>query len=112
MARQSRAWRDWERTVADALGGRRIVRLDFFESAPDILVGDLGLIVEAKYRAKQPFRHHALLEVARRKYAEPGEIVALATKNGGEAGGCVTLLLDDFVGIVNRLRRAERGSAA
>lgn len=109
---RSTAWKEWERQVARALRGRRVARLDLFESSPDILVPDFGLIVEAKYRRAQPFRHHAVLHAAQRKYARPGQTVLLATKTGCEPGGYVTVPLWWFAGLLDRIREQEGKGAA
>ena len=104
MAKQSQRWKDLERTAARKLVGRRVIREDFFEVAPDVLCPDFGLVVDCK--AHRRFAHHSRLDEVREKYCKPGEIPALVTKAEGQRGEYITLPLDFVAGILNRLRDA------
>jgi hypothetical protein len=99
---KSTRWKDLERAVAATLGGRRIVRQDFFETAPDVIVTDSGLIAECK--AYRRFKHHSLLETAQRKYGHNGQTVILVTKTERQVGAYVTLPLDYLADLLNQVR--------
>jgi len=103
----SKRWKDLERTVAKALGGRRIVREDFFESAPDVVVDDFRIVCECK--AHKRFSHHSLLDKSRDKYCRPGEVPALATKAEGQRGAYITVPLEWLAAILNRVRQMRDG---
>jgi len=105
-ANQSQRWKALEKTAANKLGGTRIVREWLFEKAPDVLVPDFGLIIDAKAYAR--FKHHSLLETAQRKYAKPGECVILVTKHAGQVGEFVTMPLDFLAALLDEIR-AKRG---
>jgi len=90
------AWQSFERDVAAALGGRRYPRdVLAFESAPDVLVPDVGLIVDAKLRKR--WTHHTLLADVRRKYCRPAERPLLVTRRSGKPGALVCCEMDFFV---------------
>ncbi len=100
-SKSSQRWKALERTAAKKLGGRRIVRQDFFESSPDVVVPDFGLVCEAKAYAKFSFHRH--LEQAQ-KYCRDGEIPALVTKESGQIGEFLTLPLDYVAALLNEIR--------
>jgi hypothetical protein len=88
----STRWKDLERTAARALGGKRVPRwLDFGQSAPDVIVEDFHLVVDAK--AHRRFSHHTLMANIESKYCEPGETPVLVTKAEKQRGeyACVPL---------------------
>lgn len=108
----SDAWKDLERRIADKLGGyRRIARGQNYRISDfDVEVTDFPhWRIDAKYR-RQKFKHHAMLRDIREKYCEKGDVPILVTKNAAEHGEVVSMLLDDFAGMVNALR-AVRGGA-
>lgn len=105
--KRSQRWKALERTAAEKLGGQRVVREWLFEKAPDVLVPDFGLIIDAKAYAK--FKHHSLLEAAQRKYAKPGECVILVTKHAGQVGEFATVPLDFLAGLLNEVRTRRGG---
>ena len=100
----SERWKDLERTVARKLRGRRVPRwLDFGVSAPDVLVPDFPeLVIDTK--AYRRFAHHTMLEVIAGKYCEPGEIPVLVTKAEGQRGEYVTIPLDWFAELLDKVR--------
>lgn len=100
----SARWKDLERTAAAKLKGRRVHRRwDLFEKAADVLdVDGFDFIVECK--AYRRFSHHTLLEAARRKYCSKGQTPLLVTKAEGQRGECVTLPLDTFAELLDRVR--------
>ena len=104
--KHSSRWKDLERTVAATLGGRRIVRQDLFESAPDVIVTDAGLIAECK--AYRKFRHHSLLEKAQKKYGRNGQTVILVTKAERQTGAYATVPLDYLADLLNQVRWHHR----
>ena len=104
---QSSRWKTLERTAARKLGGQRIVREDLFQRAPDVLVPDFGLVVEAK--AYRRFAHHSLLEISQRKYCRQGEVPALVTKHSGQRGEYTTVPLDWLAALLDEVRAARKG---
>lgn len=102
--RRSTRWKDLERTAAQKLRGRRIVRGDFFQPSPDVRVDDIPGIVECK--AYEKFAFHRHVEQARR-YCRGHEIPILVTKETGQIGEYVTLPLDAFAAILDELREAR-----
>jgi len=102
---RSTRWKALERTAARKLGGRRIVRADFFESSPDVRIDDFNLVVECKTRKSFSFHRH--MEQAR-KYCRPGEVPCLATKAEGQIGEYVTVPLDWLASLMDSARRAGR----
>lgn len=107
-ARKSQRWKQLEKTAAAKLGGKRIVREDFFEKAPDVLVEDFGLIIDAK--AHKRFRHHSLLDTVAAKYCHDGEVPVLVTKTHGQIGEYASLPLDALAALLDEIR-AARGNA-
>ncbi len=103
--KRSTRWKNLERTAARKLRGKRIVRVDLFEVAPDVLVDDFGIIVDAK--AHKRFRHHALLDAVALKYCRPGEVPCLVTKTDRQVGEYCTLPLDFVAAILDELRHAR-----
>jgi hypothetical protein len=102
MAKQSQAWKSHERKIAAVLGGQRIVRQDWGESAPDVHIADFPHFkVDGKYRQK--FMHHSLLREIAEKYCRkqtetdaPGDVPILVTRVAGERGAVVSLRVEDF----------------
>ena len=103
--RRSERWKALERAAAGKLGGRRIHRLDFYESSPDVVVEDLGIIAECK--AHKRFSFHRHLEQAA-KYCRKGETPVLVTKEAGQRGEFCTVPLDWLADILDKVRVAER----
>ena len=99
---RSTRWKDLERTAARKLGGRRIVRADFFERAPDVLVPDFNLVVDAKAHAI--FAHHTLLDTIRQKYCHEGQVPVLVTKHAGQHGEYATLPLNTLAALLREIR--------
>lgn len=88
-------WTQFERDVANALGGQRYPRDVFrFEPAPDVLVPDVGLVVDAKLRCR--WHHHNLLAKVKQKYCRPGEWPVLVTRRSGRPGAVVSCELELF----------------
>ena len=102
------AWQRFERDVAARLDGQRYPRdVLAFESAPDVLVPDVALIIDAKLRKR--WTHHTLLADVRRKYCRPGERPLLVTRRSGKAGALVTVELDFFVELLAAYRQMQSG---
>jgi hypothetical protein len=101
-------WEMFEREVAIALGGYRICRDDAHrESAPDVIVRDLNLVVDAKLRRE--FTHGQFIQKIREKYCKHGEIPLLVHRVPGEAEAYVSLRLVDFQGLIAEVRAAKKG---
>lgn len=111
MPRQSTRWKPLEREAATALGGVRVPRwLDFGMSAPDVIVEDFKIVVDAK--AHKAFSHHTLIENVRTKYCEPGEVPCLVTKAARQRGEFVTVPLDFLGRLLNELRQRRQHEVA
>lgn len=104
--KRSARWKSLERTAAEKLGGRRIVRVDFFQSSPDVRLDDIPAICECK--AYEKFAFHRHMEQARR-YCRGREIPLLVTKEQGQIGEYITLPLDAFAALLNELRGYRHG---
>lgn len=104
---RSARWKDLERTAARKLGGRRIIRQDFFESSPDVKVDDFDLIVECKTRKSFSFHRH--IEQAR-KYCTGGEAPLLVTKAENQIGEFATVPLDWLAALLRELREYRGAS--
>ena len=114
-------FKQWERDVADALGGQRILRGgDFEQSAPDVFLPDLPwLKIDCKH-TRGKFRHHALLlEIATKYCAENPDslevyipqrtpVPVLATKQRGEGTGNITIPLEHYAELLNAFRAMQR----
>ncbi|MBI5092936.1 MAG: hypothetical protein HZB26_10905 [Candidatus Hydrogenedentes bacterium] len=73
---------DLERDAAAALGGRRVIRQDLFETAVDVRIPDFpDLSVDCKYR--KTLAHHKLMKTTRQKYGGTPLLVT-RTKEEGE----------------------------
>ncbi len=105
---RSQRWKDLERTAARKLGGRRIIRADFYESAPDVLVDDFHLVVDAKAHAR--FSHHTLLDAIQKKYCDEGQTPVLVTKHEGQHGEYVTLPLNTLAALLREIRGYREAS--
>jgi hypothetical protein len=106
-------WELFEQDVARALGGYRISRnAAQRESAPDVRVTDLDLVVDAKLR--RGFVHHEFIRAIRDTYCSHGGIPVLVTRSPNEPDAYLTLRLIDFVAIITELRshRANGGAHA
>jgi hypothetical protein len=102
----SQRWKELERTAARKLGGERVPRwLDFYQSAPDVLVADFGLVLDCK--AHKRFAHHTRIDEVQRKYCEPGEFPVFVTKSQGQRGEYATVPLDFLAGLLDELRQAR-----
>ncbi len=105
----SQAWKQLERDIAEALGGKRVLRgADFSESAVDVVIPDFPNIkIDAKYRSS-PWKHHGPLKECRNKYCVTDVDVALVvTKTGREHGAVVCMSLGDFAGMLDTLRALQ-----
>ena len=99
-------WKALERTAAHKLGGQRVHRQwELFEVAPDVLVPDFKLVIDAK--AYKRFSHHTLIEAVQRKYCRPDEVPVLVTKAEGQTGEFATLPLDALANLLDEVRRAR-----
>jgi len=107
----STRWKALERDVAEVLGGRRIHRRwDLFESAPDVVVEDFGIIADCK--AYRRFAHHTLLDTVAQKYCNENETPALVTKAHGQHGAYITVPLEFFRQLLAEIRTVRlRGTA-
>lgn len=86
----SQRWKSLERDAARALGGRRVIREDLYETAPDVVIDDLGLVVECKLR--QRFSVFRFLDKVRKRYLRRGETEALVLRErGGRTYVCVPM---------------------
>jgi hypothetical protein len=97
MPRQSQAWKNLERQVAKALGGKRVLRgANFAIEDVDVKLDDIPYLrIDAKYRKKHA--HHTLFEEVKTKYCqESGQIPVLVTKHHNQDGACVTVDLEFF----------------
>ncbi len=103
----SNAWKSLERAIAEELGGKRVVRADFGVSDTDVRIEDFPqLKIDAKYRAA--WSHTSYLKEVAKKYAKkPGDIPLLITKQKRQQGAIVCLSLEDFAGMLNRIRALE-----
>lgn len=107
MGKQSEAWKALEKRTAERLNGRRIIRRwDLFESAPDVVVEDLHLVVDTKrYRR---FAHHGLLDAVQSKYCGEGEIAVLVTSTPQRRDPVVSLPLSYFAELLDELRQRRK----
>ena len=102
----SAAWKQLERDIAEALGGKRVLRgADFSQPGIDVEVADMPeLKIDAKYRSS-PWKHHGPLKECRAKYcATPADIAVVVTKTKREQGAVVSMSLADFATLVNAIR--------
>jgi hypothetical protein len=105
VGKQSQAWKDLEREVAEELNGERVLRgADFSKEGVDVEVKDFpGLRIDAKYRAA--WSHTSYLKEVVDKYVkEPGDIALLVTKKKRQRGAIACLSLKDFGTILNSVR--------
>lgn len=89
-------WKQLERDAAEALGGKRHVRLDRGEVAADVdMPAGSPFTVECKYRKNLP---KLLIEGLRQAagYA-PGKLPLLVVKQRGQKGALAVLSLADLV---------------
>jgi hypothetical protein len=104
-------WELFEQDVARALGGYRISRnAAQRESAPDVIVTDLNLIVDAKLR--RGFLHHEFMRAVRDKHCHAGQIPVLVTRSPNEPDAYLSLPLIDFAAIITELRSRRPNGAA
>lgn len=108
MGKQSQAWKDAERAIAEQLGGKRVVRADWGVSDTDVKVEDFPqLKIDSKYRGA--WAHTSYLKEVADKYAkEPGDIPVLVTKQKRQQGAVVCLSLEDFGVMLNTIRDLRR----
>jgi hypothetical protein len=103
MTRRSERWKALEREAAETLHGRRVLRRwDLFETAPDVLVEDFRLVIDAK--AYKKFAHHTLMATITRKYCGPGETPVLVTKAERMRGAYATVPLEFLARLLDELR--------
>ncbi len=103
MSSRSSRWKDLERHTAAALGGERVTTpWDLFQSRPDVLVCDFGLVCDCK--AYNRFAHHRLMENIKAKYCKPGEVPVLVTKEAGQHGAFATVPLEFLAELLNSER--------
>ena len=103
---RSQRWKSLERTAARKLRGRRIVRQDFFESSPDVVIDDLQIVCECKTRKR--FSFYAHIDQCR-KYCRPGETPIVVTKAEGQIGEYAICSLDWLAAILDEVRTARGG---
>lgn len=97
-------WEYFEREIAQALGGYRISRNETHrESAPDIVVRDFDLVVDAKLR--RGFLHHEFVRAIATKYCHAGEIPVLVSREPGRPGTYLTLPFEHFAFLLNATRQ-------
>jgi hypothetical protein len=101
----SQRWKSLERTTASKLGGRRIVRQDFFESSPDVVIDDFQIICECK--AHKRFSFHKFMDQAR-KYCRPDEIPIVVTKAEGQISEYAIVPIDFLAALLDEIRAARR----
>lgn len=109
MPKISNSWKQLERTIAEKLKGKRVLRgADFSVGGVDVEVADFpGLKIDAKYRAA--WAHSSYLkEVADKYVKEPGEMAVLITKQKRERGEIVCMYLDDFATMLDADRELRR----
>lgn len=96
MARRSQAWKNLERQVAKALGGKRVCRgANFSVSDVDVDLSDIPYLkIDAKYRKRHS--HHSFMEEIKEKYCNEGDIPVLVTKHHYQDGAYVTVDLEFF----------------
>lgn len=104
-AKQSKRWKDLERTAALKLRGQRLVRQDFFESSPDVEVKDMKILAECKAYKRFSFHSH-MAQAA--KYCREGETPVLITKSANQIGEFATLPLDYLAGLLDEVRTVRR----
>ena len=112
MPRRSRRWATLETACAAALGGERIHRRwDLFESAPDFLVRDFGMVGDTKAYVR--FAHHRLFDCLQSKYCgEPGAVPVLVTAEPHKEP-LATIRLSFLAALLNRIRKeTEHGQPA
>jgi hypothetical protein len=106
MAKQSQAWKNLERQVAKALGGKRVLRgANFSVEDVDVKLEDIPFIrIDAKYRKKHA--HHTLMAEIKTKYCqEDGQIPVLVTKHHNQDGAYVTVDLEFFAILLMAFRK-------
>ena len=93
-----RAWKDLEREVAKYMRGKRYVRIDYSESAPDVLHPKFS--IECKYRAKLPYLFTQGMVQAKRY--DPEKVPLLVTKQKGSniSEAIVCIYFKDFINLV------------
>jgi hypothetical protein len=105
------SWELFEREVARVLDGYRISRSEErFESAADVLVPDMNLVVDAKLR--RGFTHHDFVATIRNKYCTAGQVPVLATRTPGDRDAFVALPLENFRDLLRIIRTARATIAA
>lgn len=105
MGKQSQAWKDLERLVAEKLKGKRVSRgADFGKEDVDVVVEDfIHLRIDAKYRTKHA--HHSLLENIRKKYCpDEHQIPVLVTRHHRQRGANVTIPIEAFADMLDAIR--------
>ena len=107
--KKSTAWKDLERSAADALNGQRVTTpWQLFEERPDVVASlpdGRKLVIECKYRTK--FSHHSILDDCATRYCQGDDVPVLVTKHHGQAGAYATLPLE-FVSTLLKHYHPER----
>ena len=97
------SWELFEREVARVLDGYRISRSEeMFESAADVIVPDVDLVVDAKLR--RGFTHHDMVATIRAKYCTAGQVPVLVSRTPGTREAFVALPLKDFADLLSKIR--------
>jgi hypothetical protein len=102
----SQQWKAFERDVAAALKGERVVRGDFGISDFDVKVPDFqALRIDAKRYARHA--HHTLLKKVKKKYCEGDSALVplLCTRENGSPFTVASLPLKDFADLLDLVRR-------
>jgi len=109
MSKKSMAWKDLERSAADALGGERVTTPWFlFEERPDAVASlpdGRRLIIEAKYRQKM--WHHSVLNDCQTRYCQGDDVPCLITKSHNQVGAYCTLPMDFVSELLKHYRNHE-----
>jgi len=105
MPKRSQAWKELERQTAEALGGKRIVRYDFFAPpCADVVLEDMPEVsIDCKHRAR--WQCHSLLHEIKGKYHGTPILV---TKGRGEHGAVASMPLNYFAEVLDEMRTWRR----
>jgi len=111
MGKQSQAWKNHERKVAEELGGKRVLRgANFAQKDVDVKLSDFPYIkVDCKYRKR--WAHNAYVSELVEKYCEkPEDVPVLVTKSHGQVGS-FAIMPTFFLGILLQALRDVNGDS-
>jgi hypothetical protein len=109
MPKQSQRWKQLERSAAESLGGKRVVRgADFSVSEVDVRIEDFPhLKVDCK--AYNAFSHHSLMAEIQNKYCkDEDDVPVLVTKASRQIGEYVTIPLEHYARMLERVRHYRK----